>query len=93
MLASEIESIVNELLQLKKEYSIDYINTLQQFSDFRKDQRLLYEMVLSDSFDQTIFNLMMENKRKIENGADQYSIDVSFGQYMADRYIPSNLRR
>jgi hypothetical protein len=93
MLASEIETIVNKLLELKKEYSIEYINTLDEFKEFRTTQRMFYETILSDSFDPVIFKMMMENKRKIENGADSYAIDVEFGQYMAERYIPESLRR
>jgi hypothetical protein len=30
---------------------------------------------------------MMKRKRELESGKDQYSVDVKFGQYMADKYI------
>lgn len=93
MQASEIESIVSKLLNLKKEYSNDYINTLDEFKDFRMSQRMFYETILSDTFDQGVFDVMMEHKRKIEAGSDQYSVDVSFGKYMADRYIPESLKK
>jgi hypothetical protein len=93
MLASEIESIVAKLLELKNEYSIEYINTLPEFEEFRKTQRMFYETVLSGTFEPEIFKVMMDYKRKIENGSDQYSIDVQFGQYMADRYIPESLKK
>jgi hypothetical protein len=29
----------------------------------------------------------MKRKRELESGKDQYSVDVKFGQYMADKYI------
>ena len=34
-----------------------------------------------------IFKQMMKMKRELESGKDQYSVDVKFGQYMADKYI------
>ena len=40
--------------------------------------------VLSDDFNPELFKIIMEHKRKIEAGADQYSVDVSLGQIMAD---------
>ncbi len=92
MLASEIEEIVNKLLVFKEKFTKSEIDTFPEFENFRKTQKMFYETILSDSFDPVIFNIMMENKRKIENGADQYSIDVAFGQYMADRYIPESLK-
>ena len=54
---------------------------------------MLYETVLSDDFNPELFKIIMEHKRKIEAGADQYSVDVSLGQIMADRYIPESLKK
>ena len=92
MLASEIESIVNKLLVFKTKFTKAEIDLFPEFEYFRKTQKMFYETILSDSFDPVIFKLMMENKRKIENGADPYTIDVEFGKYMADRYIPESLK-
>jgi hypothetical protein len=93
MLASEIEDIVNKLLLLKKTSTKMQIDLLPEFEDFRKSQRMLYETALSDTFEHEIFKLMMDNKRKIENGADAYAIDVEFGTYMANKYIPKELMK
>ena len=93
MIALEIELIVGTLLELKKKLSKQEIDSITEFTDFRNNQKILYETVLSDDFNKEIFNLMMEHKRKLEGGADQYSVDVSFGQIMADRYIPESLRK
>jgi hypothetical protein len=34
-----------------------------------------------------IFNQMMAMKRRVEGGEDQYSVDVRFGKFMAEKYI------
>jgi hypothetical protein len=34
-----------------------------------------------------IFKEMMKMKRRLESGEDQYSVDVKFGQFMADKYL------
>ena len=87
MLSDEIELIVNKLLLLKKVKSISEINELSEFDTFKKENKLLYETVLSDSMDISIFKHMMKMKRKLEDGEDQYSVDVKFGKYMAEKYI------
>ena len=87
MKADEIESIVNKLLDLKKTKSFDEINELPEFNDFRNSQKMLYQTVLSTDMDIGIFNQMMTMKRRIEGGEDSYSVDVRFGQFMAEKYI------
>lgn len=87
MKADEIEAIVNKLIELKKTMSRSEIDLLPEFEDFRKMQRMFYQVVLSDEMDMTIFNQMMAMKRKLEQGEDQYSVDVKFGQFMADKYV------
>jgi hypothetical protein len=87
MLSDEIEIIVNKLLLLKKEKSIAEINELTEFDTFKKENKLLYETVLSDNMDLPIFKQMMKMKRKLEDGEDQYSVDVKFGKYMAEKFI------
>ena len=85
MKADEIEAIVDKLLKLKKD-NVD-VNTLTEFDDFRLHNKLFYETVLSDTFDANIYKQMMVMKRKLEGGEDPYSVDVKFGEYMADKYI------
>ena len=85
--AIEIERIVNALIKLKQTKSKEFIETLPEYSVFRTSNKLLYETVLSDEFDMSIFKQMMSMKRKLESGDDQYSVDVKFGQYMADKYL------
>lgn len=87
MLSSEIEEVVNKLLSLKKVKSISEINGLTEFDTFKKENKLLYETVLSDNMDIPIFKQMMKMKRKLEDGEDQYSVDVKFGKYMAEKFI------
>lgn len=87
MLSSEIEEVVNKLLSLKKIKSISEINELTEFDTFKKENKLLYETVLSDNMDIPIFKQMMKMKRKLEDGEDQYSVDVKFGKYMAEKFI------
>ena len=87
MNSDEIESIVNKLLSLKKDKSFSEIDSMDEFDLFKKNNKLLYETVLSDNMDMTIFKQMMKMKRKLENGEDQYSVDVKFGKFMAEKYI------
>jgi len=85
MKADEIEAVVDKLLKLKKN-NID-VNSLTEFDDFRLHNKLFYETVMSDSFDTNIYKQMMVMKRRLEGGEDPYSVDVKFGEYMAEKYI------
>lgn len=88
MKADVIEKIVFSLLELKKTKSPDEINLLPEYDEIRKVNIMLYDMVVKESsFDIQIFKEMMKMKRRLESGEDQYSVDVRFGQYMADKYI------
>lgn len=85
--ASEIERIVNSLIKLKETKNKEFIDNLEEYLEFRTNNKLLYETVLSSDMDMSIFKKMMSMKRKLEDGDDQYSVDVKFGQYMADKYL------
>ena len=85
MKADEIEKIVHELLSLKDTYPKSKLDDM--FLDFRTANRMLYETILEGQFQPEIFKEMMKLKRKLENGEDQYSVDVKFGEYMAEKYI------
>ena len=87
MLAKDIEAIVYKLLDFKKIHSIVEIESLHEFDEFKKDNKLLYDMVLSDDMDMGIFKQMIKMKRRLEDGEDQYSVDVKFGKFMAEKYI------
>jgi nicotinate-nucleotide pyrophosphorylase len=87
MLAIEIEETVNKLLYLKKHMSIEQINELEEFNQFKEENKLFYEIVLSDNMDMDIYRQMMKMKRKLESGEDQYSVDVKFGKYMAEKFV------
>ena len=34
-----------------------------------------------------IFKEMTQMKRRLEQGDDQYSVDVNFGKFMADKFV------
>ena len=87
MKSDQIESIVNKLLSLKKEKSFTEIDSMNDFEEFKKNNKLLYETVLSDDMNIPIFKQMMKMKRKLEDGEDQYSVDVKFGKFMAEKFI------
>ena len=87
MKADQIEAVVDKLLELKKTTPRSEIDLLPEFDEFRTSQRMFYQVVLSDEMDLTIFKQMMAMKRKLEEGEDQYSVDVKFGQFMADKYL------
>ena len=86
--ADQIEEIYSKLSKLKETSSIESINQMEEFADFKKKNRTFYEMILSpEGTDPVIFKEMMAMKRRLENGEDQYSVDVRFGKYMATKYI------
>ena len=87
MLASEIEVIVNELMVLRKTMDIESINELPKYKQFREENKHFYEMILSGDMDMNIYRQMLKMKRKLERGEDQYSVDVKFGKYMAEKFI------
>ncbi len=93
MNANEIETIVNKLLELKKKISLQEIDIMPEFNDFKLKNKLLYETVLSDNMDISVFKKMMQMKRKLEGGEDQYSVDVKFGKYMAEKYIDPIIKK
>jgi len=86
--ADEIEKIVEELTILKQSCTHDEINANPEYDSFREQNRIFYDMILSsEGINQPIFKEMMKMKRRLEAGEDQYSVDVRFGQFMANRYI------
>jgi hypothetical protein len=92
--ADEIEQYVEELGELKKKISIEDINNDQRFDEFRAQNKIFYEMILSpEGLDTVIFKEMMKMKRRLEAGEDQYSVDVRFGQFMANRYIDPVIKK
>jgi len=87
MNASEVEQIVYSLMELKKTKQKSEIDSMESFSSFKIKNRMLYEMALSDDMDLTIFKQLMSMKRKLEEGEEQYSVDVKVGQMMAEKYL------
>ena len=88
--ADQIEEIVNKIIIFKKDgKTLEELNEMEEFLDFRTSNRMFYELILSDNdvSNNPIFRQMMKMKRRLESGEDQYSVDVKFGQYMADKYI------
>ena len=83
--ADEIEQTVKNLLSLKDSKTRSQLDTL--FLDFRTKNKMFYETILDGQFQPEIFKEMMKRKRELESGKDQYSVDVKFGQYMAEKYI------
>jgi hypothetical protein len=85
MNANEIEQIVNELLKVKDKLTREELDTT--YFEFRTRNQLFYETILNGSFEPVVFKEMMKRKRELESGRDQYSVDVKFGKFMAERYI------
>ena len=93
MKADQIETIVSQLLELKKTHTISQIDLIDEFKEFRENNKIFYQVILSDDMNMEIFKKMMKCKRELENGKDQYSVDVKFGQYMADTYIEPVIKK
>ena len=85
MKANDIERIVNEIITLKDVLSKEVLD--DKYLEFRTKNRMFYETILNGEFSPQIFKEMMKAKRSLEAGEDQYSVDVKFGQFMADKYI------
>ena len=66
---------------------VSEINQLEEFKQFKEENKLFYETILSDDMNIDIYRQMMKMKRKLESGEDQYSVDVKFGKYMAEKYV------
>ena len=86
--ADDIEAIVKELVLLKNTFTVEQINNIPKFIDFRTQNQVFYETILSpQGMNQTVFKEMMKMKRRLESGEDQYSVDVRFGKFMAEKYV------
>jgi len=94
--ADEIEKIVAELVELKSQgHDIQSVNKMDSFTEFRMSNRMFYEMILTEDniHKNPIYKQMLKMKRRLESGEDQYSVDVKFGQYMADKYIDPVIKK
>jgi hypothetical protein len=88
--ADQIETIVKDLIALKSQgHDIQSVNKMESFKEFRLSNRMFYEMILTEEniHQNPIYKQMLKMKRRLESGEDQYSVDVKFGQYMAEKYI------
>ena len=88
MLADEIEQTVNKILEYKK-----LNKSLDEFENFKKENKLLYETVVGDDYNPEIFKEMMKMKRLLESGKEQYAVDVRFGKYMAEKFIDPVIKK
>jgi len=91
--SDSIEKITNELLLLKQTKTKEQIDSMEQFLEIRTKQKMLYETILSNDFNKDIFKEMMKMKRRLESGEDQYSVDVRFGKFMAEKYIDPVIKK
>ena len=83
MKAEQIEQVVNEILISLKSGIFNESN----FLDFKNYHQTLYEMVISEEFDITIFKKMMYMKKQLENGESKDSLDIKVGKFMAEKYV------
>lgn len=92
--ADQIELFVEKLSFFKKTHTIDDINKMEEFNDFKLKNLMFYEMILSDAgLDIGVFTEMMKMKRRLESGEEQYAVDVKFGQFMASKYIDPVIKK
>ena len=91
MNADQIEQIVSELLLVKDRFTREQLDTT--YFEFRTRHRVFYETILNGGFEPVIFKEMMKRKRELELGQEQYSVDVKFGQFMAERYIDPVIKK
>jgi len=85
--ADQLEKDVYTLVNAKKHNTVSEIENSPDFDNFRKDNKMIYDMVMENDFNEEIFKELIRMKRRLEAGEDKYSVDVRFGQFMADRYI------
>ena len=92
--AEQIEQIVEELTKLKANHTVEELNAMTEFLDFKTQNRIFYEMIISDEgVNQVVFKEMMKMKRKLEEGEEQYNVDVKFGQFMSTKYIDPVIKK
>ena len=92
--ADEVELLVQELTDLKSKFTLEQINAMEKYNDFKTQNRTFYEMIVSpQGVDPVIFKEMLKMKRRLENGEDQYSVDVRFGSFMAQKYIDPVIKK
>jgi len=93
MNADQIEETVSRLLELVNTHPREYIDSLEEFSSFKKCNQTFYEIILNKQHDHIIFKEMMKMKRRLESGEDQYSVDVKFGTYMSEKFIDPVIKK
>ena len=92
--ADQIEQIVEELTKLKATHTLEELNAMHEFLDFRTQNRIFYEMIISiEGVNNLVFKEMMKMKRKLEAGEEQYNVDVKFGQFMSTKYIDPVIKK
>ena len=92
--ADQIEQMVEELTKLKTMHNLEELNNMPEFLDFKTQNRIFYEMIISnEGVNQVVFKEMMKMKRKLEAGEEQYSVDVKFGQFMSTKYIDPVIKK
>ena len=93
MNAEQIEETVSKLLELVNTHPKEYIDSLNEFSFFKKNNQTFYDLILNKQHDPVIFKEMMKMKRRLESGEDQYSVDVKFGTYMSEKFIDPVIKK
>jgi len=86
--ADQLQHDVYTLVNARKHHTVSEIENSPEFDNFRKDNKMIYDMIVKENdFNEEIFKELIRMKRRLEAGEDQYSVDVRFGQFMADRYL------
>lgn len=86
--ADQLQRDVYELVNARKDRTESEIDSDPRFDEFRKDNKMMYDMIVKENdFNEEIFKELISMKKLLESGEDQYSVDVRFGQFMADRYL------
>jgi hypothetical protein len=86
MKSFEIEAVVSKILTIGDSNLIENSND-PDIVNFRTNNKTFYETIVAGEFDPIIFKKMMQMKRRLENGEDQYSVDIKFGEFMKEIYI------
>ena len=93
MNADQIEETVSKLCELVKSHPKEYIDSLEEYSLFKEQNKTFYDIILNGQHDPIIFKQMMKMKRLLESGEDQYSVDVKFGTYMSQKFIDPVIKK